>query len=751
MKRIEYLIWSALCLILVSCEAPVVDDFGVRLPEEPLAVTGCVVDTDGAPMEGVVVSDGYTVTQTDAEGRYEITAPRCAAFVWVSAPEGYMAPLKESGIPDFFRALGSFETTQTCDFTFERLDGSKPWVMLAVGDPQVKNNEQVGYFREEGIADMRKLMAADASKRYFALILGDLVYDQMGMYDAYVKSLSELGIPLFHVIGNHDHDKNAVDAVDEPELQDPAADDDYESFIGPTYYSFDLAGMHFLMLDNVYMSKKGGTFEKKLTGNQIDWIRKDLASVPKSKKLVVCLHIATRQRMNKGLGEMTELYDLLAGYQVEIFSAHAHANFSDRIRPDIYERTLGGLCGTFWSRNRANHDGTPCGYGVAIVDPTQTKHFSDYYYKSLGQERDYQMKVYSMNESRVASNLQVNIWDWDPGTWTVKWYENGVDKGALAPSPSNIEDPDVYNYYLGDAAFAKVSDLMFLCKPQPHAKVRIEATNNLFGKTYTAEIADAGTPNQVVVPTAMFEQFEGKWLYSEDFNTLPAPAAATAAFPWTDGSTIKGWRMDCVLKSGSSMVYQSQDGTAAAGAFKNFGQIGNSNRALGALTSGSIREVLWGVLLKNNTGKTIEKVRISYYGEVWRSGSNIAFDKSKDSTDLHQLRFSYVRNPEIFADPFSFTEEAMPPTVDLSQGPNRIGYLSYPRTANADTTPVRSDGKGIGALDGHADANRTLIEGDLEVDLAPNDLILLRWWYRYNAADWNPGLAIDDLKVEVLE
>lgn len=101
MKRIEYLIWSALCLILVSCEAPVVDDFGVRLPEEPLAVNGCVVDTDGAPMEGVVVSDGYTVTQTDAEGRYEITAPRCAAFVWVSAPEGYMAPLKESVIPDF--------------------------------------------------------------------------------------------------------------------------------------------------------------------------------------------------------------------------------------------------------------------------------------------------------------------------------------------------------------------------------------------------------------------------------------------------------------------------------------------------------------------------------------------------------------------------------------------------------------------------------------------------------------------------
>lgn len=751
MKQIRYILFVLLGLALAACEAPVVDDFGVRLPEEPMAVTGCVTDGTGAPIEGVVVSDGYTVTTTDAEGRYEITAPRCATFVWMSAPEGYMAPLKASGIPDFFHALGSFEMQQTCDFMLEKLDGSKSWVMLAVGDPQVKNAEQIAYFREEGLADMNALIEADASKNYFAVMLGDLVYDQMGMYDAYVKALADCPIPKFHVIGNHDHDKAAVDVVDEPELRDPAADDDYESYIGPTYYSFDLAGMHFLMLDNVYMSKAGGTFEKKLTDNQIEWIKKDLALVPKTKKLVVCLHIATRQRMFPGLGEMTELYTLLDGYDVEIFSAHAHANFSAQIRPNIYERTMGAMCGTFWSANRANHDGTPCGYGVAAVDPAQTKHFSDYYYKGLGSDRDYQMKIYSMNESRVASNLQVNIWDWDPSTWTVKWYENGVDKGTLAPVSANVEDPDVYNYFLGDGAFAKVTDHMFLCKPAAHAKVRVEATNTLFGKTYTAEIADAGTPNAVVVPTAQFEQFEGKWQYAEGFNSLPAATAATAAFPWTNGSTIKGWRMDCVLKSGSAMVYQSQDGSSSAGAFKNFGTIVSSNRALGALTSGSIQQVLWGVLIKNNTGAAIRKVAISYYGEVWRSGSNIAYDKSKDSTDLHQLRFSYVKNPEIFADPFSFTEEAMPPTVDLSQGPNRLGYLSYPRTHNDDTSPVRSNGAGITMLDGHADANRTLIKGELDVDLAPNDVILLRWWYRYNAADWNPGLAIDDLKVEVVE
>ena len=748
---IKYLVCFAVLSCMLSCEPPAVDDFGVRLPEEPLAVTGKVLDSEGNPMEGILVSDGYTITKTDSQGLYSISAPRSASFVWVSVPDGYMAPLKDSGIPDFFCRLGSFEMEQTCDFRLEKLDSSKPWVMLAIGDPQVKNEEQTGFFREEAISDIKDLMTSDPSKQYFAVILGDLVYDRMGMYDSYVKSVSGLGIPLFHVIGNHDHDKNATDKVDDPQLQDPASDDDYESFIGPTYYSFDMAGMHFIMLDNVYMSKTGGTFEKKLTENQIEWLKKDLAEVPKDKRLVVCLHIATRQRMNKELGDMKELYSLLEGYQVEIFSAHAHANFSDRITDNIFERTLGGICGTFWSKNRANHDGAPCGYGVAVIDQSKSAHFSDYYYKSLGKERDYQLKIYSMNESRVASNLQVNIWDWDPVNWTVKWYENDIDKGILPPSSVNIEDPDVYNYYLGDAAFAKVSDHMFLCQPQPHAKVRVEATNNLFGRTYVAEIEDAGIPNQVVVPAAGFDEFEGKWTYSEDFNSLPAPDKATASFPWSNGTTLKGWRMDCVLKSGKEMVNQSQDGTSAAGAFKNYGKVGESDRALGALTSGSIREVLWGVLIRNNTGKTIRKVNLSYYGEVWRSGSNIAFDASKDSADLHQLRFSYVKNPEIFADPFTFTEDAMPSTADLSQGPGRIGYLSYPRTANDNTTPVRPDGKGISALYGHDSANRTLVKGDLEINLEPNEIILFRWWYRYNAADWNPGLAIDDLKIEVVE
>ena len=59
-------------------------------------------------------------------------------------------------------------------------------------------------------------------------------------------------------------------------------------------------------------------------------------------------------------------------------------------------------------RNRANHDGTPCGYGVAILDPAAEAFFQLPCKKCRGIWNDYQMKVYSMNESRVASNgLQI--------------------------------------------------------------------------------------------------------------------------------------------------------------------------------------------------------------------------------------------------------------------------------------------------------------------------------------------------------
>ena len=70
-------------------------------------VCGQVLDTDGKPLAGVVVSDGYTAVQTDAEGRYAFVRNAAAAYVFVSVPAGCEVPLRQ-GHPCFYRKLDEF-------------------------------------------------------------------------------------------------------------------------------------------------------------------------------------------------------------------------------------------------------------------------------------------------------------------------------------------------------------------------------------------------------------------------------------------------------------------------------------------------------------------------------------------------------------------------------------------------------------------------------------------------------------------
>ena len=60
-------------------------------------VSGRVTSTDGKPVAGVVVSDGLNCTQTDAEGRYQMTSDlRNRHFIMLSVPAEYEIPARHS-------------------------------------------------------------------------------------------------------------------------------------------------------------------------------------------------------------------------------------------------------------------------------------------------------------------------------------------------------------------------------------------------------------------------------------------------------------------------------------------------------------------------------------------------------------------------------------------------------------------------------------------------------------------------------
>ena len=62
------------------------------------------IQDDTTPIEGVVVSDGYTTAVTDSNGVYQIKANNNAEFVFVSIPANCEVPVS-NGFPAFYQPI----------------------------------------------------------------------------------------------------------------------------------------------------------------------------------------------------------------------------------------------------------------------------------------------------------------------------------------------------------------------------------------------------------------------------------------------------------------------------------------------------------------------------------------------------------------------------------------------------------------------------------------------------------------------
>jgi len=204
----------------------------------------------------------------------------------------------------------------------------------------------------------------------------------------------------------------------------------------------------------------------------------------------------------------------------------------------------------------------------------------------------------------------------------------------------------------------------------------------------------------------------GGLAYSQNFDSLSnTPAASSGA--WTDNATpgLEGWYASRAYVSGTASAYgpfayptyRVGDGSANNGSLWSFGAIGDSDRALGSLGSGTPKTNSFGLRIQNDTAGSIGNFLISYTGEQWRNGGNTA---------AHTLAFSY----QVSASPFT-----SPISVDNTD-PAWTGFsgLSF-------ITPIT--GAVAGALDGNLPANQTSFSGVLltGVTLAPGEELFLRW------------------------
>jgi hypothetical protein len=205
--------------------------------------------------------------------------------------------------------------------------------------------------------------------------------------------------------------------------------------------------------------------------------------------------------------------------------------------------------------------------------------------------------------------------------------------------------------------------------------------------------------------------------YSENFDEPKlSDTAVTGQWTGTTQASVpgtSGWDGVRIGGSGSAMNYSVGDGTSNSGAIYSYGSAGSTERALGALASGTNIGAV-GVELQNQLAGAITQVTIDYTGEFWRSSTSTQ----------NVLTFGYSVG-----------------------APGSTTYLASPGTAVAalnlvGPAPVASNG----LLDGNLAANRASFGATFNVAIPVGQSLYLRWQDANDGGN-DAGLAIDGIQV----
>ena len=452
----------------------------------------------GKPIAGVAISDGYTVVATDTSGFYTFAPSTDAWHIYYSVPANCKVKTFQHG-PKFYERYN--KNTKEYNFELELLPDGKPeekFALLTFADPQVSSSTGLNRFKGEAIPAIKAFVKASDIPCY-GITLGDVISTSStdadhngtatrGDATQYMEKMREamrpstVGFPIFQVMGNHDCNYFGSSCPLEPDATSSnyqlKAQREFESTFGPINYSFNRGDVHIIGMRDIYY-KKNTTTRDYATGfleSQYEWLKQDLALVPKDKMVVLCVHIPLFKSVTKS-GEsghyVKEVHELLNQYkEAHVISGHTHyqQNYI-HTNYDIYEHNMGTVCGTWWSSNVCG-DGTPNGWGVFVGEGNT---FSDWYYMGYHEgmnTRNDQMRLYRGNaitgaerpSSAKASDgtgyysfnfaddvILANVFNADDN-WIVEVYEDGVKTGCMKriTNSSTSFDKMVGSYTMDD-------------------------------------------------------------------------------------------------------------------------------------------------------------------------------------------------------------------------------------------------------------------------------------------------------------
>lgn len=218
-----------------------------------------IVDKGDKPLAGVMVTDGLNVVKTDKKGRFSLPGFEKTRFISITTPAGFETQ-------QFY--LSTKENRKSYDFILTESERTKPRKHSFV---QITDTEVTGGMGR-WVTDLQQYI--DNEKPAFLIHTGDICYEPGLTIHNQVVNAQTMDCPVYYCIGNHDLVKGNY------------GEELYESLYGPTWYSFDIGNVHYVVTPIDHGDNPTNYTQRDV----YNWLKNDLALIKKDQALILFNH-----------------------------------------------------------------------------------------------------------------------------------------------------------------------------------------------------------------------------------------------------------------------------------------------------------------------------------------------------------------------------------------------------------------------------------------------------------------------------
>lgn len=230
---------------------------------DPETVSGRVSMPGRRDASGVIVTNGRDCTLTNEKGEYTLPVYEGMRFVSVTVPSGYRVEWPHVAYP---RRWGNY------NFNLSKWAPSakRGCSFVHIADSEISG---ITAYEKRWAGHVKRV--ADREDAAFIVHTGDICRRRGLLSHFQLMNADTMGRPVIYCIGNHDLEVG------------PYGEQLFESLYGPTWYSFEAGGVHFVVTPMPF-----GDYRPSYTHDQVaDWIRNDLALVKKGTPVVFFNHM----------------------------------------------------------------------------------------------------------------------------------------------------------------------------------------------------------------------------------------------------------------------------------------------------------------------------------------------------------------------------------------------------------------------------------------------------------------------------